>query len=190
MFQCFGHDFLFHLYYSTRVMTSRFKLLFIITALFVLSACSDKTYSDPSCRIKTSAISSYKGSGTCIIRLQDKLLVVQYSDANYGLAKTHDINKDSAQCTAHRALWQQTGFNAEVQRALGITTDGTWLFKCEIDSGYTGEERPFPPAPWSANEISSIQFIDPFEIPINMWRNPDELIVVRDAFVASKDEQK
>ena len=169
------------------------KLIIILLLLLGASACTDSELAAPSCRVNANEISSHQGPAACIIVLSNKLLVLELQSGLYDLA-IGDINNTSishtamrsAQCVAHEAMWQQTGFNVEVQGVLGAQIDGTWLFACISNSGYDGTEDPFYAPNWSNKKIKSLAFVDPFEIELQNWARRDHFNVVRDAYMLQR----
>lgn len=166
---------------------SGFKLLLFISVL-VLVACT-KPPPSPTCRIAKEFNADYKGPAGCLIRVQNSLLVIQYgSSGQYDVPFGEPILEESAQCTAHRQTWEQTGFNVEVDQLLGVSQSGMMLFSCVMNSGFTSDDGPLEPPSWADNDIQQIEFIRPFDTRYNAWQQPDNLIMYRDGFVAVRDE--
>src|SRR5690606_32082707 len=89
---------------------------------------------------------------------------------------------ESAQCTAHRETWQETGFNVKVGKLLGVKDNGFRFYQCQLSGDFTGELKQFSVPDWSANEVTAIQLKDPFVTRDTDWRYPDELIEIRGMF--------
>ncbi|MFT6329107.1 MAG: hypothetical protein ACJAYN_001036 [Bermanella sp.] len=163
------------------------KLLTFICAL-VLMGCTQPPPS-PTCRIAKAFNADYAGPAGCIIRVQDTLLVIkERSTGQYDLPFGDPISKESAQCTAHRNTWLQTGFNVEVDQLLGVTQSGIMLFSCALSAGFTSEDGPIKPPNWAHSDVQQIEFIGPFDTRYNVWSQPGNLIMYRDGFVAMKGE--
>jgi hypothetical protein len=164
------------------------KLLSLLLIGLGSIACTQQMPAEPNCRVNASYASSHQGAGACVIRQGNKLLVTQLQSGLYELpsAKSNSTNQEmrkSAQCLAHHAMWQSTGFNVEVQQVIGSQKDGTWLFECTLNAGFDGSEAPFSPPSWSKPAVKYIAFVDPFDIELQNWAQPDHFTVVRDAFV-------
>ena len=169
------------------MLNSGFKLLLLIFVL-VLVACA-KPPPSPTCRIAKAFNADYKGPAGCLIRVQDSLLVVKYSSSGqYDLPFGDPIANESAQCTAHRHTWEQTGFNVEVDQLLGVSQSGLMLFSCELNSGFTSDDGPINPPSWADSNIQQIEFISPFDTRYDVWQQPDNLIIYRDGFVSVRDD--
>lgn len=144
----------------------------------------------PTCRIANAFNAGYTGPAGCLIRVQDTLLVVKHrSTGQYDLPFGDPISQESAQCTAHRYTWEQTGFNVEVDQLLGVTQSGIMLFSCGLSGGFTSEDGPIEPPSWTDSDIQQIEFINPFDTRHDVWSQPDNLVIYRDGFVITKGEQ-
>ncbi len=169
------------------MLNAGLKLLLLISIL-VLVACAKQPPS-PACRIAKTFNANYKGAAGCLIRVQNSLLVIQYSSSGkYDLPFGDPISNESAQCTAHRHTWEQTGFNVEVDQLLGVSQSGLMLFSCGLNSGFTSDDGPLDPPSWAESNIQQIEFINPFDTRYNAWQQPDNLIVYRDGFVTTEDK--
>ena len=90
---------------------------------------------------------------------------------------------ESAQCTAHREVWEETGFNVEVRELLGVNENGFHVFHCAFDAGFADSDiTTFPVPSWSAAEVSAIQRVNPYQTEASEWRFPDQLVWVRDMY--------
>lgn len=170
-------------HYSTPIMISGFKISVLLFISLFIFACSEPIPADPSCRVQPQALSSQTGKGACIVKLNNKLLVTITTEGLYDLAKSNNLSIQPAQCSAHHGLWQQTGFNARVQNSVGVQKDGTWLYQCDLQAGFDGNEEPFEAPHWSEANITAVHFIDIYSIDQDQWAHPDELVFIRDAFI-------
>lgn len=145
----------------------------------------------PTCRIAKVSIADYAGPAGCLIRVQDTLLIIKNnSTGQYDVPFGEPISKESAQCTAHRNTWLQTGFNVEVDQLLGVTQSGIKLFSCTLSAGFTSEDGPIKPPNWADNDVQQIEFISPFDTRYDAWSQPDNHIMYRDGFVLMKGERR
>ncbi len=142
----------------------------------------------PACRVSSQFEQTIKGNAACLIRLDGKLLTVTHR-----LTGTFDLpggtanNNESAQCTAHRETWEETGFNVEVGKLIGESQQGYHFYACKLSGNFNGEIREFPVPDWSNLEVTSIQLVDPYNLHYNQWRFPDQLILVRNMFNQVED---
>lgn len=143
----------------------------------------------PTCRIANEFNADYQGPSACVIRVQESLLVLKYSSSGqYDLPYGDPLIDESAQCTAHRATWEQTGINVNVDQLLGITQSGLMLFSCELGGGFTSDDGPIDVPGWSSGDIQQIEFINPFDTRYDSWRQPNNLIMYRDGFVKQQPQ--
>jgi len=166
------------------MVTSGLKISCIFAFILLLLACSQEPWPEPSCRVSANYVSNHQGAGACVVRLNNHLLALKLNNNLYDLAMSDSISNKSAQCAAHNAMWLQTGLNVEVSSVVGLQADGTWLFACTLDAGFDGSEDPFPPNPATEKQIQHVEFVKPFSLDLYDWANPDQFIIVRDAFVA------
>jgi hypothetical protein len=143
----------------------------------------------PACRIAQAFNADYVGPAGCLIRAQSTLLVIKHKDTGqYDLPYGDPISEESAQCTAHRHTWQQTGLNIDVGQLLGVTQSGTMLYSCKISGGFTSEDSPLKPPSWADKNIQTIEFINPFDTRHDVWRQSNNLVIYRDGFVTIKQQ--
>ena len=137
------------------------------------------------CRIAPNVTQNYDGAGACLIRVQDKIAVIRrISSGKYDLPRSSDNHSQQAQCAAHSATFNQTGFNVEVSHLLAVSGSGHRLFACRIDNGFNQTAERIEALSWLSPDVEDIVFVDPFITTAQQWQNPDELIIIRDAYVA------
>jgi 8-oxo-dGTP pyrophosphatase MutT (NUDIX family) len=108
--------------------------------------------------------------------------------AGGGKSEGQDGDKLAA-CTAHRETWEETGFNVEVKQFLGTTSRGLLLFGCDLNAGLNDLPNIFDAPPWAAVEVKSLEKIDPFMLGHGDLRFSDDLIPLRDGYIAIKNKQ-
>ncbi|MBF7071918.1 hypothetical protein ISG33_00710 [Glaciecola sp. MH2013] len=159
--------------------------LFYIAIAFCLVACSEVPPPSPTCRVSNAFEGDYQGPSACLIRVQNSLLVLERASTGlYDLAIGDSLSNESAQCTAHRQMWENTGFNVEVDQLLSITPDGTHLFKCHLSGGFDAFDVKVEPPDWASSSVAEIHFVNPFDTRTDNWTHPDNLIMYRDGYVA------
>lgn len=161
----------------------------IFALSLILFACSNNEMAPPACRIAPHAVSEITGEAACIIKLNAKLLVLQRSSGKYDLPFSPNVSNTSAQCAAHRGVWQETGLNVEVGRKLTTQRNGVSLFACTLEAGFDGSEDSIPPPPWRPSNVEEMTFIYPFDVDLHQWYRPDQFIAVTDAFILYPKEQ-
>ncbi|WP_371194133.1 hypothetical protein [Glaciecola sp. SC05] len=180
------------------------KLFIIFTILVLVTACSDVSFSSPSCRVAKSERQNIKPTdpnvqAACVIKAKGRLLTIQRDSGLYDLAYSQKRSTDmenncsnagqitTAQCFAHQAMWQQTGFNVEVGQLLTTQIDGSLLYACDLQAGFDGSEDAIEAPPWHPENVQKIVFIYPFDIELDQWQHPDHFASMRDAFVLSEE---
>lgn len=140
--------------------------------------------SPPMCRIDKTHFEAVPGNAGCIIRVGKTFLTITHR-----LTRKYDIpggrsngETESAQCTAHRETWEETGFNVEVGPLLGVNENRFRYYGCTLDDDFDGKILDFPLPEWAENEVVAIQFVDLFDTQHFHWRYPDQLILLRDMF--------
>jgi hypothetical protein len=161
------------------------KLARIIAVLstFLIVACRSESPSEPACRVDRDSAENISGSAVCIVRIETLMLAI-HKKGEHELALPIGENQahESAQCTAHRAAWQLTGFNLEVHQLLGENNQGLRFYHCELDAGFNGEIKDFPIPSWSKDKTAKILLVDPFVTTNKEWQKTDDLIFIRDMF--------
>lgn len=119
----------------------------------------------------------------CIIRVEDKILTLtlrpgRYLDVPHGLSTA----AEPAQCTAHRATWEKTGFNVEVGQLIGTGDNGLRYFSCYLDDDFAGELSVFPVPTWAKAQVVHIQLIDPFITSSRNWQSDSQMLAIRRMF--------
>ncbi|MCY7296071.1 NUDIX hydrolase [Alteromonas sp. a30] len=160
------------------------KALLAFTLLHYITACSYAPPSSPMCRIAKGQQEAPPANAGCIVRVKKRILAItHFYSGKFDLpAGTSADSDESAQCTAHRETWEETGFNVEVGTLLGIADSGMHFFACELDDDFDGLITEFPVPAWSETEVNAIRLINPFSTTPSEWRFPDQLIKIRDAF--------
>lgn len=160
---------------------------------FTLIGCKQDLPSDPVCRIDQKKEQSISANAGCLIRIDDKLLtIVHKRSGRYDIPGGTSSNNESAQCTAHRETWEETGFNVEVGELLGVNENGFHYFSCSLNAGFDGKITEFPVPKWSESEVKAIQLVDPFVLTDKQWRFENRLVNLRSMFnqVDKRNEQQ
>lgn len=91
---------------------------------------------------------------------------------------------ESLACTAHREVWEETGFNVLVGPKLAVTENGMALFACQAGDDLASLPDSFPAPPWAQVEVEGLTKVDPFLIDHKALRFSQDLLPLRDAFTA------
>ncbi|WP_343845602.1 NUDIX hydrolase [Bowmanella denitrificans] len=159
----------------------RIKLL--VACTLSLMACTPERPADPMCRVKEQTKEATPGNAACLIKIDKWLVTIGHRHSGkLDLPGGLRSGQESAQCTAHRETWEETGFNVEVGRFLGANENGFRIYACQLQGNFGHDFKTFPVPEWATTEVSSIQLTDPFEIQIQQWRFEEELLLIRRLF--------
>lgn len=173
-------------HYILLIVGSGLKTYTIIT-LFILTlvACSQAPPPSPACRVHIDYRDTHQGHGACLVRIQDGLLTVKYKQSeSIDLPSGNFISPETSQCSAHRHIWEQTGFNVKVAQLLGVTGEGLRIYACHLGGGFDGTETDIDTPHWTSRDVEEVGFVDPFDTRYDVWQHPKNLILIRDAYVA------
>lgn len=172
---------------------SFFLHLSAILAVLTLFACSPLEPSPPECRRANAQDSPPSNvnilsdgefsAAACVIKTQEQVLLIKnkYS-GKLDLPKEKRTKRLSPACIAHRGVWTQTGFNAEVNEYLGLTNEGVMLFNCKVDAGLDTLPHSFSPPEWAKQRVLSLEKVNPFLLGHDAMHNADDLIPLRDSY--------
>jgi len=110
----------------------------ILLFLFFLPACQKKVTILPPCEIAPGHNLPMQGNAGCLIVINKKLLVVRTSKTGgmIGPPAGKMVSSDkSAQYTAHRETWEETGFNVLVGKLMIDMNGEFYLFQCNVIDG-------------------------------------------------------
>ncbi|WP_032095712.1 MULTISPECIES: NUDIX hydrolase [unclassified Alteromonas] len=174
-------------------MTFFFRLSPILAVLTLLG-CSQHSPSDPLCRqsalLESQAVDQRQNNNdtqaaACLIKTQDKAVLIRHRLSGKLDFPGGGVNEgESLSCAAHRETWEETGFNVLVRKQLGKTSNGLALFACDLDAGIDLLPEHFSPPSWAALEVIAIEKVDPFLLNHKSLRYADDLISLRDGFIA------
>lgn len=144
-----------------------------IAILAFINGCNNKATA-PQCQLDSAYQTTRTGNAGCFVKSHGKLLVVrQRLSLKLTLPGGSFKNGETAQCTAHRETWEESGFNVKVEQRIHVFDNGFQLFKCtptEIKQKNTTNDKL---------EVSEVLRIDPRTTNNSEWRysNQHSLIV-------------
>ncbi|WJG08789.1 NUDIX hydrolase [Aliiglaciecola sp. LCG003] len=169
---------------------SKRLVVYLAISTIGLTSCGESPPSAPACRVKDQQIPIQPANAACIIRLDGKLLTVTHRlSGKYDVPGGTSDGSESAQCTAHRETWEETGFNVEVVKWLGENENHLHYFACTLAGNFDGSITQFPLPAWSHTEIQNIQLIDPYAITDRQWRFSERLNSLRAMFNQVEDSK-
>ena len=148
----------------------------------MLQGCTKERTAEPMCRTSEAETPAPAAAAACIIRLDNKLIAIASADSGWQLPTEKSQANQSAQCTAHQAVWQSTGLNVEVAQKLGETSNNMQIYNCLLTSGFDSQTQSLPVPTWAQHKITKIEIINPFETTHAQWSDNIELIEIRTWF--------
>ncbi len=147
--------------------------------LILVSAC-DPRPDAPQCRTRAPAPETERQANAgCVILDQDHLLVLRHRfGGELGIPGGARHKGESAQCTAHRETWEETGLDVRVGRELGRLRYGYTLYRCYPDESLDHSTKPV--LPWHARlETTGVEWMPLEALPRDQWRYREQV----DAFL-------
>lgn len=165
-----------------------FRLVIIASSGLMLSSCAKEQLADPMCRIAPTFSASPAAPAACFIKLDTKLLVIKLQNDNGWQLPSGSINmQQSAQCTAHQAVWQNTGLNVEVGQLLATRPDKMHIYACSLSNGFENLAQALPVPEWAERKVANINVINPNLTTSSQWSEKSDLILLTELF--NNDEQ-
>ena len=105
------------------------RIQLLLAILFTAVACADVA---PTCPFTDNGDSA--PSAGCFAVANDGLLLVQDLKGNVSLPGGSSEPGESAQCTAFRETWEETGLRLHPAELIQVFDTGFHLYRCNIDS--------------------------------------------------------
>lgn len=138
-----------------------------------LSGCSDTT---PACQVAEQHRDEVLGNAGCLMVHDGKMLVIRHRfGGKLGLPGGIRQGNETAQCTAHRETYEETGYNVIVGRQLRHWSDDFLLYECHLQSSQEPVAEHVPVPSWARLEVTDIQWLSPGQIAADDWRIPGQI---------------
>jgi len=154
------------------------NFLTVVLAALLLAGCRDQPPA-PSCQAQPREESVLQANAGCLIMQDGALLVLKHRfGGKLGIPGGAAEEGESAQCTAHRETWEETGLDVRVGERVGRLRYGYTLYHCyPTEPLDTSKDLDIPWHSWL--EITNAVWLPPDEIPADQWRYVDQV----DAFM-------
>ena len=150
----------------TRYSTA--PVLPVCAALLLVQACS---HGAPACPFNDKE--DRAPSAGCFVASEDGLLLVQGLNGKLSPPGGSSKPGESAQCTAFRETWEETGLRITPRELLQVFDTGFYLYNCELGSD-SGEIGPPPKM-----EIRRAFFLSPDSFGEFTWRYEEQQELLR-----------
>lgn len=149
------------------------KLVLATSIALMLAGCDSAPPETPMCRVNDAHVDEAHGDAGCIIRVNNKLVTLGgiragHLDIPGGKGKADELS----QCTAHRETFEETGFNVEVGKLLGVAENGFRFYHCTLPDDVGADIDKFPVPEGAKSEVAFIKLTDPFDTLASEWRYP------------------
>jgi 8-oxo-dGTP pyrophosphatase MutT (NUDIX family) len=145
-----------------------FRHLLLLTGLIAMHGCADGA---PPCAFVGKAHSA--PSAGCFVVSDDGLLVVQGFNEKLSPPGGSSQPGESAQCTAFRETWEETGLRLQPQSLLHVFDTGFHLYRCERDAT-SGQINPPP-----RFEVRGAFYLSADRFDAYAWRFPEQQLLFR-----------
>lgn len=140
------------------------NILIFLFLFFILVACTQKP-SPPPCQIDPEYIMNVQANAGCFIKDKGRLLVIRQNfSGKLSLPGGTYESGETAQCTAHRETWEETGADVLVGSRLHVFKNNFYLFECSL------AEENIELATNDNIEVKEVLWIDPEKTKQNDWR--------------------
>lgn len=137
------------------------------------------------CRINQSQSELAPAQAACLIKQDNKLLVLQHKDSDdWHIPQGKALKSTSAQCTAHNVVWKNTGLNVEVGELVLTASDNTLYFACRLTDKLSQQIEELSVPEWANRNVTKVAFIDPFVLTKENFSGTIELPKIREVFIS------
>lgn len=162
-----------------RRSANKFVLLCLISLVFACVPAAPLLIIAPEFR------DAHVGNAGCLIKADDKLVVVRHRfSGKLGLPAGTAEPGESAQQTAHRETWEETGLDVSIGRLL-LAQRSFFLYECHATDQSLFSAGIVQPAPPDWFEITEALLVDPRSLLPSEWRLPKELNKIQNIFMSS-----
>lgn len=138
----------------------------IPACLFLVGLCSGCAEVPP-CAVAPVDVARHRGNAACFIEHRGRVLLVEHRfGGEVGLPGGRSRAEESARCTAHREVWEETGLDVVVGELLDRSTN-TFVYQCSLAA--VADAHPSLPW-WGRLEVTALRWVDAGDMRSLDWR--------------------
>lgn len=142
----------------------------VVTAIaFALAGCGSR----PECPYTEAPLPP--ANAGCLVIVQEQVLMVRELSGNISLPGGTSEPGESAQCTAWRETYEETGIHVRVGARVKAFDNGFNLFRCDLAQDGTAQTL----GPALPGEIREVLWLAPAQLGDYSWRFPAQQAMVR-----------
>lgn len=131
----------------------------------------------------------HEANAGCVILNDDHLLVLRHRfGGELGIPAGASDRGESAQCTAHRETWEETGLDVRVGRELGRLRYGFTVYRCHPEELLDPSAEPV--LPWHVRlEITGAEWMPLEALPRDQWRYREQVDAFLELVQQAREDQ-
>lgn len=151
----------------------------LVLGSLLLAACEQV----PDCKVMQDHVDVASANAGCLVRLGSALLIVkQRTNGQWNIPAGSGKDNESAQCTAHRETWEESGLDVQVGRLLEVFDNNFRLYECHAVDRKLDPTQALKTPLQGRMEISAARWIRPEDIEKKHWRYARQLPTIRRLF--------
>jgi 8-oxo-dGTP pyrophosphatase MutT (NUDIX family) len=163
--------------YLSKLVTFFVVICSLFSSVIIISCSKPSSELPPPCKINKDYIQTHASNAGCLVKNNDKLLVIKHRLTNkLGIPGGTNESGETAQCTAHRETWEETGHAVIVEKNLKEFSNGFRLYHCRLDPAIKAIKDH------SSTEVIEVLWLSPNKIDKNNWRFPQQLQLIKELF--------
>jgi len=138
----------------------------------------------PNCQVDPKYVSAAKGNAGCFVVFEGKMLLVRgKKNGKLTMPAGRWEKGETAQCTAHRETWEESGVSVRVHELLKKFKNEFHLFRCTVlEPEKLKGKTTLPISKDWMHEITEIRLQSPLELKKKQWRYPKQLKLIKKLF--------
>ena len=155
-------------------MTRAVVTSLLLAAIVLLPGNSPATSPrKPQCHIDGRHADKRVGNAGCLVVLDGRLLLVRHErSGKLTFPGGYAESGETAQCTAHRETWEETGLEVRVGRVLKTFSNAFHLYACVLEGTAGVSRAPLEVPVTGHGEIREVLWMEAVALTAEDWRFP------------------